>query len=91
MTSPALLLYDYCLNFSREIEFFWSQKFSWAACLYYISRYSGMMTAIGMPLTMIAQYDATEAVSITLLIVFPCANASISYVAVRSYRSYISI
>jgi len=44
----TLLCYDYCLTFSREVEFIWKQNFNMGKVLFFFNRYVPILNLIGL-------------------------------------------
>jgi len=44
----TLLFYDYCLTFSREVEYIWQQKFNKGKILFFFNRYVTVIDLIGL-------------------------------------------
>lgn len=46
LSHTAVLVYDYFLTFSMEVELVWCNKFSLTALLFYFNRYASIIEAL---------------------------------------------
>ncbi|PCH44399.1 hypothetical protein WOLCODRAFT_76925 [Wolfiporia cocos MD-104 SS10] len=69
LAALALLLYDYLLTFSEEIEYFWSAPWSTSRVLFFINRYLAPVVQI---LSILCKFSATCKIEIAAMLIQFC-------------------
>jgi Family of unknown function (DUF6533) len=67
----VILYYDYALNFSREVEFFWphdENRVGWVSALYFLNRYVAIFGYIPIVLRLIPGSDSLFHVRVSLTV-----------------------